>query len=60
MKKSLILLAVLGLMAALSIGCTSEPTLSDDQAPPAGGPPAQTEHPPGLTDDVKSGGKGYN
>lgn len=60
MKKSVILLAIFGLMGAMAVGCSGEAKVSDEQAPPPGGPPAQTEHPPGLSEDVKGGGKGYN
>jgi hypothetical protein len=46
--------ALLALAAAFSaVGCDETPGVKD-QGPPAGGPPKQERHPPGLNkDDLK-------
>lgn len=49
-KWSLACILAMGVLA----GCgTDSGTLPDNQGPPPGGPPTQTEHPPGLSDAEK-------
>lgn len=53
-----VLVALLILASMALVGCSSKIVGETNTPPPAGGPPANSDHPPGLTDAEKKASEG--
>ena len=53
-----LLIALLILVSLTAVGCSSKIVGETNTPPPAGGPPANSDHPPGLTDAEKNASEG--